>query len=762
MTLPVTRFLHNCSPAYAEAVASSPYVYLCLVSAAVLGGTALLLAASLLLASKLAISGQRPCLVFLRSKCVAEMVVGVYSLLKMHYLLYVDIPERVNAFLADSLLFAALFLINMTLTLETLNCLCQLQQPARPRMLLGKGSAVTVTILLWNAAFVFGFLPQMGWNANESTCLYGEYYSSSYVAMATTVLLGCVVLSGSLQMALLRWLQHLEQRLSSRQQVRLGLQNLDTSLHTLRLQTSLQGVFTAPYLAYLCLQTAGLPSDQGSASLHLVYATPATLLRTLLSLVLYTLHTPPITTLMMQALYRLRIQSVHFYPRRHSSIVPSNVVDISHVRSPSVLTVEGYQLPVFPSGPASHMKYSPEVSTVPEVYIIDADHQQSALEQHGNLATSATSLHQLHDQLPPANIPLEEIASILAQLEDDGASAAPRPFISSHDTHRRSLCSHLAHSEPSQRPSICSHLTCSEPSQRPSICSHLTCSEPSQRPSICSYLTSPGPSQRPSICSLIITPDGSHRASITSHVISPPSRGRASFSSQIYIPAHSQHPASEPVSRHHSPRGSSTSQDLIQYHLHRPSVSQEIPSVSQVIPSVSQDFSSPTVQNDTPRQPPCVELQPTEALPQPPSLSWECSPPAITSERPTWPDPSCSHESLLQTSTIYQMSAQCPIISQSPGAELPSLPTPASPLQPQQTPHPTQLPAPCLPLPHTDYSPLQTVHSHQSSIFPAATTLTVVAEVTGPPLDDLDDLVHNDDLVTSPVTVTSSSSSCPP
>ena len=50
---------------------------------------------------------------------------------------------------------------------------------------------ISVMIILWNCAFIIGFLPIIGWNGNEHSCVFFHYYSSSYIFCLT----GCVLVS---------------------------------------------------------------------------------------------------------------------------------------------------------------------------------------------------------------------------------------------------------------------------------------------------------------------------------------------------------------------------------------------------------------------------------------------------------------------------------------------------------------------------------------------------------------------------------------
>ena len=46
-------------------------------------------------------------------------------------------------------------------------------------------------IIIWNIAFIIGFLPQIGWNSLDLSCIFFHYYSSSYLFF----LAGCVFVS---------------------------------------------------------------------------------------------------------------------------------------------------------------------------------------------------------------------------------------------------------------------------------------------------------------------------------------------------------------------------------------------------------------------------------------------------------------------------------------------------------------------------------------------------------------------------------------
>ncbi|XP_046333224.1 lysophosphatidic acid receptor 1-B-like [Haliotis rufescens] len=116
-----------------------------------------------LIASKFTSGGKSPTLVFIRSLCVSDSLIGIYGLFKIAMYMCLD-KLLVNFFLAESLFFTASFASGLSLLSLNIDSCMKLAEPLNLGHPMDKKNVITVMVMLWNLSFVVGFLPQMGWS----------------------------------------------------------------------------------------------------------------------------------------------------------------------------------------------------------------------------------------------------------------------------------------------------------------------------------------------------------------------------------------------------------------------------------------------------------------------------------------------------------------------------------------------------------------------------------------------------------------------
>lgn len=382
MSPEITPFIHNCSAIYANIVATNVYVHFSLILAATLGSIVIVMATVLLAASKLATGGKRPTLIYVRSQCVADILVGSFGIIKMSHLLYLLVPERINAFLAESLLICAIMTSNMILTLATFDTLQQLHHHGRHGEWLDKQSVVTVIILLWNGNFVLGFAPQMGWNHRDYSCLFFHYYDYGYLILFLLVFSICLLANTVFHIYLAVYMRQYHKRYTRRRQLRLNLPNIANQITSLRLELVFQILFTAPYMIYIAVQIGGMPKNRPSDyhNVLLIHFAPVLIIRSLASICMHAKRTSAIKHAVYH-IWRTKIsRTMPCISTSHHQrvVIETPVITRRCSRTPSVESMQGVTQ-LF----SSTSKFSPRIRIPPDVYIIDAIGQRSAISLTG-------------------------------------------------------------------------------------------------------------------------------------------------------------------------------------------------------------------------------------------------------------------------------------------------------------------------------------------------------------------------------------------
>ena len=150
--------------------------------------------AVVLIASKFTTAGTSATLVFIRSLCFADVVVGLFGIFKSILLNHLD-GVMINCFLPESMFVSAS--TTLSLSLLWLNCdsYFRLTSPLGYGRKMDKSNIINLMMILWNFSFILGFMPQMGWNKDEYSCNMFNYYDEVYLLSVGLVWFFCMFLS---------------------------------------------------------------------------------------------------------------------------------------------------------------------------------------------------------------------------------------------------------------------------------------------------------------------------------------------------------------------------------------------------------------------------------------------------------------------------------------------------------------------------------------------------------------------------------------
>ena len=153
---------------------------------------------AVLTASKFTTAGHSATLVFIRSLCIADVVIGFFGIFKGLLLNYLD-SIMINCFLPESLFVSAS--MTLSLTLLWLNCdsYLRLTRPLTYGNSMDKSNVINAMMLVWNLAFILGFMPQMGWSRDQYSCNVFDYYDDAYLRLVCSIWITCMIISCILQ-----------------------------------------------------------------------------------------------------------------------------------------------------------------------------------------------------------------------------------------------------------------------------------------------------------------------------------------------------------------------------------------------------------------------------------------------------------------------------------------------------------------------------------------------------------------------------------
>lgn len=165
---------------------------------------------AVLVAFKFTTGGKSSTLVFMRSLCLGDVLIGMFGIFKCILLNNLD-SRLINCFLPESVFVSASTTICLTLLWLNIDSYLRLMKPFGYVNNMDKHNVIIATMVLWNIAFIIGFLPQMGWNDQEFDCNFFQFYRLSYVIVIGLLWCSCIVGSCIMQVKLYHARKSIEQ-----------------------------------------------------------------------------------------------------------------------------------------------------------------------------------------------------------------------------------------------------------------------------------------------------------------------------------------------------------------------------------------------------------------------------------------------------------------------------------------------------------------------------------------------------------------------
>ncbi|ESO89879.1 hypothetical protein LOTGIDRAFT_164572 [Lottia gigantea] len=236
-----------------------------------------------LLASKFASGGESPTLVFVRSLCVADVLLGVYGGFKMIMFFNVDIL-MMNFFLPESLFFTALLASGLSLLSLNIDCSIKLSQPFKYLMHMDKKNIITFMVLLWNFSFIIGFLPQIGWNNIDHVKSFFTFFSWTFFLFHGILVFISIVLN----VIMIVFLRTKTKQINTNQNFMRASTHEFQKYHRLVVTTIIDTILwlscTIPFYTYLGLFCSECPlADSINSDKNIVYFIPVFLVKSFIS-----------------------------------------------------------------------------------------------------------------------------------------------------------------------------------------------------------------------------------------------------------------------------------------------------------------------------------------------------------------------------------------------------------------------------------------------------------------------------------------------
>lgn len=202
-----------------------------------------------LAASRYTTGGRCPEMIFIRTLCAADTLAGLYGFLRPIQLL--TCPRWANCFLAEALLFTSFMASNLTLVLTTVDCYVRICHHAF--FYVNKTTVIFTLVVLWNVAFVIGFVPQMDLNNNPTACSFFVFYNTNYLVFVVAVFAACMLPS----VAILVYMHATTHRNAPISCLFYSAELARDIVTTVQLDVATQVVFSVPFVVYLMLYCDG-------------------------------------------------------------------------------------------------------------------------------------------------------------------------------------------------------------------------------------------------------------------------------------------------------------------------------------------------------------------------------------------------------------------------------------------------------------------------------------------------------------------------
>lgn len=164
----------------------------------VLAGLTVISNVTILIASKYTTAGQSATLVFIRSLCFADVIIGLFGIFKGILLNHLD-GVLINCFLPESLFVSASTTLSLAILWLSCDSYWRATRPLSYGASMDKSNIINSIMLLWNFAFILGFMPQMGWSRDDYTCDLFNYYNDVYLLLICSIWIFCMLCSCILQ-----------------------------------------------------------------------------------------------------------------------------------------------------------------------------------------------------------------------------------------------------------------------------------------------------------------------------------------------------------------------------------------------------------------------------------------------------------------------------------------------------------------------------------------------------------------------------------
>ena len=245
-----------------------------------------------LAASRYTTGGRCPEMIFIRTLCVADTMTGLYGVIRPVQLL--TCPKWANCFLAEALLFTSFMASNFTLMLMAVDCYVRICHHAL--FYVNKTTIIFTLVVLWNIAFVIGFVPQMDLNDDPLACSFFLFYNTYYLMFVITVFAACMLPSITL-LLYMRVTTHRNAPISCLFYSAKLARDLIT---TVQLDVALQVVCSVPVAIYMMLNCQGCRLYGSSDdTTHMLVLPVAFLLKSLLAAVLHCVYTKKIKVVLI-------------------------------------------------------------------------------------------------------------------------------------------------------------------------------------------------------------------------------------------------------------------------------------------------------------------------------------------------------------------------------------------------------------------------------------------------------------------------------
>ena len=266
---------------------------------------------AVLTASKFTTAGHSATLVFIRSLCIADVVIGFFGIFKALLLNHLD-SIMINCFLPESLFVSAS--MTLSLTLLWLNCdsYLRLTQPLTYGNSMDKSNVINSMMFVWNLAFILGFMPQMGWSQDQYSCNVFDYYDDAYLRLICSIWMLCMIISCILQYKLHKVRQQVLQNshfLSPNSQ---EFKKFSKLIVTIRIDIVIWILCYLPLLIYLLLYCNSCSmGGTKMANINLFFFMPIFLIRSFVSAFIHSYRTIKIQQAMRNISRRISNTILH-------------------------------------------------------------------------------------------------------------------------------------------------------------------------------------------------------------------------------------------------------------------------------------------------------------------------------------------------------------------------------------------------------------------------------------------------------------------